>query len=251
MDYNEKYIKYKTKYLLLKSENDYYIQTGGKKGRHCAIDDCNTKIKKRHEELIGMTNTNSFIPINKLSKSNFEYYIHDNGGRPFKVIANKQGISIYGVCINKEEDSPEYPKLIKHITNFLGYWSGFDSSSEEMHGNSLLIQLTKTKYIHIGMIIYSFETDSEILDFISPVGNNDVPYPIALDKDNVYFMMDHVFNKISNFEIFPCVLNAEAIYGEFYRRDNYNKKIPGNPQKSTKLKKFKIIRKREMDYSNC
>jgi hypothetical protein len=235
--YNDKYIKYKTKYLLLKSENN--IQTGG-----INMTEWNRKwmvrVKKRQKELVGMKNTNSYIPKNKLSTINKEYYIHDNGGRPFKVIANNKGISIYGICINKETDEPQYPKLITKITNFLGYWPGFDSSPYLMHGNSILIQLTKTKYICVGWDIYSFETNSEILDYISPVGNSDVPYPVAYDKDNIYFMNDKVFNEASKFKTIANVVNAEDIYGEFYKTES-----------GKKFKKIKIIREREDDYLNC
>ena len=258
MDYNEKYIKYKTKYLLLKSENDVNNESNeSNESTQIGGIDMNAwnrkwdiRVKKRQKELIGMKNTNSYIPKNKLSSRNKEYFIHDNGGRPFKVIANNQGISIYGICINTDTDSPAYPKLIKHITNFLGYWSGFDSSPYLMHGNSILIQLTKRKYICIGWDIYSFETDSEILDYVSPVGNSDVPYPVAYDKDNIYFMNEKVFSKANKFKTVPNVANAEDIYGEFYKTIPHSK--PSDKTESgNKFKKIKIIHERENDYPNC
>jgi len=185
--------------------------------------------------------TKSFIPKSKLSTRDKIYDVHDNGGRPFRVIANNKGIHIF---IEREEDKKnqigsypmQYNKLIKKITNFLGYWSGFDSSpyKTKMHGNSILIQLTKKKYMSIGYNIYTFETESEIIDYVSPVGNSDVPYPISYDKDNVYFMIEQVYIKRSELTIEPNVANAEHIYGEFYGHIG-SKKHVGHKMKHLKI----------------
>ena len=53
------------------------------------------------------------------------------------------------------------------------------------------LKIDENKYIFIGCIIYSFTTDYEITKFISPVGNNDFPYPYAIDTINNYYIMLH------------------------------------------------------------
>ena len=63
-----------------------------------------------------------------------------------------------------------------------GYGKFFD-------GNSILLKLSKNKYVYIGSVIYSFTSYNEITTFISPVGNSDVPYPYAIDEKNNYYLL--------------------------------------------------------------
>jgi hypothetical protein len=61
------------------------------------------------------------------------------------------------------------------------------------NGNSILLSLKGNEYIYIGNIMYSFETLYPVTQYYSYVGNNDVPYPFAVDTHkNVYLMEDHV-----------------------------------------------------------
>ena len=70
-----------------------------------------------------------------------------------------------------------------------GYGKYFD-------GNSILVQLNKKKYISIGWNIYSFETKDNIIKYSSPVGNNYVAYPYAIDnKGKHYLMIEYVIVK--------------------------------------------------------
>jgi|TARA_B110000305_G_C19114205_1_gene481206 hypothetical protein len=67
-------------------------------------------------------------------------------------------------------------------------------------GNSILLQITKNKYVFICDKIFSFTSKSEIKKFVSPVGNSDVPYPYAVDVDGRYYLMieDVIIDKIIN-----------------------------------------------------
>ena len=142
------------------------------------------------------------------------YLIHDNGGRPFKVLINEY-VSIYKYKgYNEKADKRIYSKkpiiILKNIENIFigkshknemtknsgGYGSDFD-------GNSILINVKNNEYIYIGSEIFRFYSFSDIIDYKSPVGNNDVPYPYAIDKENNYYLMieDVVINKKStNFD---------------------------------------------------
>ena len=175
------------------------------------------KIKNRTEELINRKSTRSFVQVEKLSSRDRTYLIHDNGGRPFKVVANKDGLVVYK---NKFDEVGEdlYEDIVLQLgpNEFLGYWSGFDSSPYKMHGNSILIKVTNNQYISVGWNISQFDTDEEIKDYVSPVGNSDVPYPVAYGSEYVYFMLDMKKIKKSDLEFDATVANAEDLYGEFY-----------------------------------
>lgn len=182
--------------------------------------------------------SNSFIPVDKLS--NKEYLIHDNGGRPFKVITNKDGIQVFAI----DEDDPFKINEVYSITpsKFLGYWFGYDSGHpiHKMHGNSVLIQLTKHHYVNIGWKIIEFSTDDVIIDYISPVGNSDVPYPVAYGEDNVYFILEMKYIKKDELETSATVANAVKIYGEFYGHIGDKKK----KKEQHNVKKVKVLVKR-------
>lgn len=174
--------------------------------------------KKRAErkmQLESMPNSKSYVPFDKLGNKNRIYYIHDNGGRPFKVVANKKnGITVY---THDKSDNESYPTIVLEVPDYIGYWYGFDSSPNEMHGNSILIKIKSDEYIHIGWEIYKFGTgQDEIIDFISPIGNSDVPYPVAYGNEYVYFMLDEKKIKINDLEFKLTVANAEDLYGEYY-----------------------------------
>lgn len=143
------------------------------------------------------------------------FLIHDNGGRPFKVnitVRYKESdfVEIYK---QMEDDCDSYYSVpfltfnakkifigespINRTTKFSGEYG------EKFYGNSILIQIdndignSSNKYVFIGYEICEFETKSKIINFVSPVGNNDVPYPYAIDKEGYYYLlMDNVKLKI-------------------------------------------------------
>ena len=67
-----------------------------------------------------------------------------------------------------------------------GYGRKFD-------GNSILVNTENNNYVYIGSEIFSFNSLSEIVEYVSPVGNNDVPYPYTVDvQGNIYLMLEKV-----------------------------------------------------------
>ena len=154
------------------------------------------------------------------------YLIHENGGRPYKVEINNETniVNIYKYEKQQElenqnfkestvlpqilndlktlkyEDSPVVTVTAKKI--FIGkspyneqtaYSGGHD---EYFDGNTILLKLEKNKYMFICYEIFTFDSFYGIKEFVSPVGNNDVPYPYAIDKQNNYYLLinDVVFN---------------------------------------------------------
>jgi hypothetical protein len=60
-------------------------------------------------------------------------------------------------------------------------------------GNSIVIKIQTGEYIYIGESIFSFRTESPIVEHVSPVGNNDVPYPYSiLENGKIYLMIENV-----------------------------------------------------------
>ncbi len=199
------------------------------------------QIEKREKTTAKITNTNTYIPKNKLTTRDRIYCIHDNFTRPFKVVADNKGIQIFTYKIVTEDyQTEDYTKLVKQFTNFFGYWSGYDSSPYKFHGNSILIQISKNEYVSVGWEIYSFKTDEEILDYVSPVGNSDVPYPVAFGENNVYFMLDKKYIRKDDLETSVTVKNAEKLYSEFYGHIGTKQ----GKQPKYNMKNVKIIQKR-------
>lgn len=196
--------------------------------------------KKKKRKLLRMTNTKSFVKKTSLTTHSRVYNTHDNGGRPYRVIANNRGIQIKVESCSDDVDDEVFEDYMK-ITKFRGYWSGFDSEfccGYEAHGNSILIQLTKHKYMSIGFGIYTFESSEEIIDYVSPIGNNDVPYPVAYSKNRVYFMLDRQYINKLDLEYEATVFNAENLYSEFYGHLGSKK----GSHKKYKFSKVKVLR---------
>ena len=152
MDFEYKYRKYKYKYLTLKNN-----LTGG-------------------------------APKNT-------YLIHDNGGRPFKVeIVNNKTVKIY-----KQMDDASYDKKPIQIFKTDKLFIGKSPKNEmtefsaghgpKFDGNTILLRATNNEYIFIGSEIFKFKTHAPIMEYTSPVGNNDVPYPHAVDEAGNYYLL--------------------------------------------------------------
>lgn len=162
-----------------------------------------------------------------------EYFIHDNGGRPFKVHINKN-INVY-----KYLDIDDYSKkpvlFIKDFINFFIGKSPLNSITEssggfgkDFDGNTILVHTKEDEYIYIGESIFKFYSFSPIIDYVSPVGNNDVPYPYAIDKEGNYYLMieDIVINK---------TIDGDDPYDYYYNMD-----IKPDNIKGKKIKYFMI-----------
>jgi hypothetical protein len=114
-----------------------------------------------------------------------EYYTHSNYDHPYKVIINNKNL----VRVFKSDNCilNVFPLQI-----FIG-------KSDQFDGNTILLKMNDTTYIYIGCKIMSFTTDYQIISYHSPIGNNDVPYPYAIDSQNNYYLMiENIILKNSN-----------------------------------------------------
>ena len=129
------------------------------------------------------------------------YDIHDNGGRPFHVKVHPTSVEIFRqdydentnqFVVGKSIMDVPYKKLFigDNDKNFPLYEKkGVDK------GNSILLLRADSTYQFIGESIKTFKTidGDKILNYYSPVGNNDVPYPYAVGEKYTYLMIERVY----------------------------------------------------------
>lgn len=98
---------------------------------------------------------------------------------------------------------------------------GVDNEAN-IHGNSMLLRLSTgeqagsafeetEKYVFVGWEIYSFslKRQDRVTEYFSRMGNNSVPYPVALTDEFVIFMLDAVC--LPREEIAPYIDNEEHV----------------------------------------
>ena len=159
-----------------------------------------------------------------------EYFIHDNGDRPFRVEIEGTKVSIFknmDTFTMKEGKFIEISKPEKHLFDFkadeilIGKKSpkgGYDGlKPKEAEGNSILLRVGP-KYVMIGSTIYEFQSikGDTIEKFYSDIGNSDVPYPYAIGKEYVYILLeDHVAVEKGFFDM------KKPIYQQYYEAASY------------------------------
>lgn len=77
-------------------------------------------------------------------------------------------------------------------------------------GNSILLHLDDLRYVYIGSEIYEFTAKEEITKYYSPIGNNDVPYPVAISKNYIYFMSGNQCGDLADYEAIENVDLTDA-----------------------------------------
>lgn len=155
-----------------------------------------------------------------------KYFIHDNYSKPYLVIIKDNIAEIYK---NNKDKYDKIYKKYKFIKKYIGKSSGLTKScahkkeeSKLFNGNTILLQLTENKYVYISKDIYELKINEKIKKYYSPVGNNDVPYPVILTDKYIYFMLDK--QKVL-LEHIPKNINYEDSYGFFYKITDNKLKI--------------------------
>ena len=149
-------------------------------------------------------------------------FTHDNGGRPFLVYYNDAAVSVFRIPTNRyvnvdsdwDDNEWMYQERLMTFKNPVKTWLGQDYT-EGWHGNSVLVQVSKRKYVYVGDSIYSFQSHQPIIAYYSNVGNNDVPYPVALTEKRAYFMLDKVWVDRDDFSLTTPQQWADS-YSQFY-----------------------------------
>lgn len=176
-----------------------------------------------------------FKEIESKMKGYKKYFIHDNGSRPFLVYLDKDSAYVYRIPENIYFHNEDYVSNKQHhlyiepiadfktIKNFVGKSPLTESTSfsagygPRFDGNSILLKTGENKYVYIGYEIYEFKIpdDDEITKYYSPVGNSDVPYPVAFGKKNMYFMLDKDYVPMKYFKDLELEEKIDA-YSYYY-----------------------------------
>jgi hypothetical protein len=156
-----------------------------------------------------------------------KYFIHDNYSKPYLVIIKDDLAEIYKGT--KDNNYDKLYKKYKFIKKYIGKSSGLSKAcahkkedSKLFNGNTILLQLTLNKFVYIGSKIYEFNIKEKVKKYYSPVGNNDIPYPIILTDKYVYFMLDKQKILLDNI---PKNINYEDAYSSFYNINDNKIKI--------------------------
>ena len=167
----------------------------------------------------------------------------NNGARPYRVIVDGTNVSIYKGT-QKEDYSYDYDKLIRSVKVKKVYLGG----TKKGLGNSILLHLSGNKYMYIGHEIYEFQMLDLVDSYFSIIGNSDVPYPVLLGTEYVYFMLDRCYISRTEFSLSMTKKDWEDAYQRYYGFMNPITSKPethdGMEKKSTKMKGFHIVAKR-------
>ena len=80
---------------------------------------------------------------------------------------------------------------------------------------NFLFKIENKKYIHVGEKLFSFETNDEIVKESSEHGFNDVKFPFAHGKENIYFMLHQKYIPLQDY-VNSTVKNE---YQYLYKKD--------------------------------
>jgi hypothetical protein len=179
-------------------------------------------------------------------------YTLDNGYTGYKVeISNN--IKIYKPLYDKDKNDGKIKdyKLIKTIESFESIfigkstdeiWCGCKEKLKNYIGNSILVKLSKYKYIHIGAEVTEFKIKEEIIRYESPVGPNGVPYPYAVGEKNTYFMEGEIVpNCELQYQMHPNnYVNGNYCCDCLQKYCSKNKKIKKDKTKPVERERFKV-----------
>ena len=88
-------------------------------------------------------------------------------------------------------------KICRPMTEF----SGAVNNGSDFDGNSLLLECEDNEYTYIcGLETTKFKTNDKIIDYISLMGNNMIPYAYAIGEKYTYFLY-HRYKFIENGKI--------------------------------------------------
>jgi hypothetical protein len=149
------------------------------------------------------------------------FYTHDNGGRPFRV-----DISEFGevtITPTKHAKKPNGKPIVinEPVTIFIGC-----DSPRGQCGNTILIEREERVYLLVAHdIITEYKTPDRITAYFSIIGNNDVPYPIALSDTTAYFAIEGMAMLPRKNLRTRDFVNSTDVYNEFYAKTSNHKKL--------------------------
>jgi len=184
-----------------------------------------------------------------------EYNTHDNYGRPYTIIIKLESfVSVYKNDTNELLFNKKVNKVFigKSPINEMTKFSG--GHGKDFDGNSFLLELDDDSYQHIGRDIFTFNSYNKIVKYVSPIGNNDVPYPYAIDSDgNIYLLIEDVVLINTNQFKQLNTTKYDNPYDYYYSLDLITEdfgRVPSQVPEIKKLDEFKEYNKIKEYYHN-
>ena len=190
--------------------------------------DPNKKVLTKHNE--------EYKIIKEKHKNQKTYFTHFNGERPYLVYIKNDKISIYKIpndlyYINNNKLSKKdnenkwmYIKFVKEYNCkkiFIGKSPKIKMTllsgghGKDFDGNSILLNTKDNEYVFIQTSIIKFTTSDTINEFYSPVGYNDVPYPVGIGNLNTYLFEELEYVPNNKFKKFNKKVKQNA-YSYYY-----------------------------------
>jgi hypothetical protein len=181
-----------------------------------------------------------------------EYLIAFNGGVRYKVevddvsilVSKKEWVSTSESYMHRyKRSSGRYlnVEMSEQEPVFRPVWSGdlsgkhiYDTLNNELRydpriyhfreHNTLLIDIGNNRYMHVGDELYTFKTlnGEKILQYYSPIGNSQVPYPYAVGENNTYLMLERAIIPNNSYSQTPHK-DPYTVYYTTNREVNYKK----------------------------
>ncbi len=130
------------------------------------------------------------------------FAVHDNGGRPFRVVVAPSGKQVTVVPTDPEDPS-DPPMRFRVLRVFV--------APDKPRGNTILLQTAKNTYVYVGERVVEFQMTDPVVAYRSRLGNSDVPYPYVVGAQNTYFLFMKNMKYLPNLSI-----TDEDAYRTFY-----------------------------------
>ena len=101
--------------------------------------------------------------------------------------------------------------------------------TKPIHEN-FLFKIGDKKYLHVGESVFTFTTNSNIVKYGFGYGFNDIKFPYAYDRTNIYYMLDKKYK--------PTIQYKKSTFKNEYEFLYRKNKINGK-----KLQDFKLVHK--------
>jgi hypothetical protein len=186
-----------------------------------------------HDNAAGTKEAEAPACGNEFAVNGERYTVHDNGGRPFVVVVerDKHRISIWRRVREEElskrrsrrerkgrrprpfkvspirfvdsrwhsstcECEPStYELMPEHIYAFRRVFPGKDPEEPDFLGNTVLFEADDGRWISVDSRVrelHMLQKGDDVVDYMSPVGNSDVPYPYIIGQTHTYLTIEHV-----------------------------------------------------------
>ena len=122
----------------------------------------------------------------------------------------------------------------------------FGPDEKNKDGN-FLFEIENKKYVHVGDKLFSFETNDEIDGYTVEHGFNDVKYPFAHGKENIYFMLHQKYIPIQGYENSTMKNEYQYLYkkDDELKGDNITVENEGVVEYANDFINYKIIHSKQ------